>query len=85
MSITYNGTAIKSMTHDEQEVKTWTHDGVRVWSAKVQLKYVITFTVDTTGTMPYNIKKYSVKDGSLLESYSGHVYKGYDDKLFNSI
>lgn len=55
-----------------------------IYSGKVQLKYVITFTVDTTGTMPTNIKKYSVKDGSLLLNMTGGIYSGvngYNDGL----
>ena len=58
---------INSMIYNGQEVQTWLHNGVEVFSGKVKLKYVVTFIKDNSGAYPVNLKIYSMKNESLIK------------------
>lgn len=62
----HNGTELQTMTLNGPEVDTWIHNGVEVYSGKVQLKYVVLFYENSNGGLQVNIKKYSMKDDSLI-------------------
>lgn len=83
MSVTHDGTTIKSMTYDEQEVKTWIHDGVRVWSKAENT--AITFSPTSMSKSgkhyPYDLNAtiYRGIDLSLYKGIQFYVSSAYID------
>ncbi len=75
----YNETEVQSMTYNGKEVDVWIHNGVEVYSGKTQLKYVVTFSKNTAGDYPVNIKIYSMKDDSLIEEANFGTSSNYHD------
>lgn len=66
--VNINNTELQNMTYNGQEVNTWIHNGVEVFSnidITNRVKYLITFSNATNE--PVNIKKYSMKYGIVIE------------------
>lgn len=68
--------------HDISRIR---YKGKDIFTKKTQMKYIIRFIYnDTSGSMPINIQKYSVKDNKLLVNMTGGCYdstNGYNDGL----
>lgn len=63
----HNGIELQVMTYNGQEVNSWIHNGVEVYSGKVQLKYVMYFYKVSANNYNVNVKKYSMKDDTLID------------------
>lgn len=63
---------LQEMTVNGVEVQEWINNDVEVYSGKVQRKYIVKFYQNANGGLQVNIKKYSMKDDSLISETALH-------------